>query len=411
MIQPASVAMPLNDGLEDLANWSINGNWTTANSDPHGGSGYAEGVSRPDGDSALAVTLDLTGMNWPVLKFYDRFFDNSTGFHLEYSTDGFSWSEIARFNGDQPQWRLKQYDLSAWKNHSVFFLRFRIDASTDASAYWRLDDLKVENHAANLAVMPWSEGFESGLGDWITDWRLDATDSYEGANAVRSVGADGGAGYSYLTYGREMTVPDGADQSLSFRVKDTSTNDYSWYEWFWGIMHYPDVLLVQISQDGGLNWATLSSESDCFITEFWAVRQVSLAGYKGQTVRLRFVHNYYDPSTFGNFILDNIATELTPTPPQPPQAVALTGLTQSGRSVKLGWTESISGTDFKEYRVYRSGDGSTWSLIETVTDVVTTNLTDTGVLYGNRYYYRVDVVCLHELATASTVLNMGQPRI
>ena len=290
--------------------WVTHGAWARSDDSAHGGTfSFTDspgGNYAPNSDTATSITLDLTGTYWPVLRFWHKYqFGSGDWGSIERSTDGVNWTSLVSFGGDAPLWAEAGIDLSQWKNQSDLRLRFRVvsDSGVETGDGWRIDDLKVEDHVGGLVSLPLVEGVEAGLGDWITDWQLDPATPHEGTNAVRSIAGDTGYATSYLTYGREVAVPTGTDHYLSFWVRDTSASDgSSYWAYYYGRYNTP---YVDVSQDGGVTWATPFSEYDDTIPEIWSVRQVSLAAYKGQTIRVRFRH-YNTYPAYGNFVVDYV---------------------------------------------------------------------------------------------------------
>ncbi len=376
--------LPFGDGFEDsLQSWNLTGTWGRATN--HARSGVACLSDSPgfnygnNSDSSAQTAVNLAGSTWPVLKFWDRFrLADGDWARVEVSTDGSGWTPVYGAWGVRESWREQQIDLSPWKNQSNLRIRFRLitDGSTTEDG-WSIDDVVVAEQAPVAVSLPFVEGFESGLSNWLaSSWAVDTNSPYEGNLAVRDVPGRMNPDTSYaLVLGGELNLNNAVNPQLVF--------------WVRGQLWYRSRFRVQYSTDGGLSWPELTGLNYDW-NAGWTRMQVSLQGLINQTVRLRFVTwCEWGSAPAQSLWLDKVVIE------EMPAAVTLAAPVPGLRTVNLTWTPSTLGTAFKRYEVRRStGPNVTWdsTLIGSFTNAAVTNLTDTGLSIGATYYYRVFTV-------------------
>jgi alpha-tubulin suppressor-like RCC1 family protein len=89
----------------------------------------------------------------------------------------------------------------------------------------------------------------------------------------------------------------------------------------------------------------------------------------------------------------NDTITLDRTAPATPSSLRLQDVSNSDNSEYrnfVSWTTSVA-SDFTSYNIYRSTDGSDFSLLQTVTDISTNYIIDTGLSNGQIYYYKMTV--------------------
>jgi hypothetical protein len=109
--------------------------------------------------------------------------------------------------------------------------------------------------------------------------------------------------------------------------------------------------LVQVSNDGGVNWATLVGETYVAGQTGWTRVQASLASYRQPGVVIRIGVRYYNYAGWPNFQIDDVLIDNAPTP----RTLALSNPTNNGMKIK--WGESTA-PDLKRYRVVLSNDAN-----------------------------------------------------
>jgi hypothetical protein len=319
------VPIPWSDDFESsqLA-WTRTGFWT--NQAGAGRNGSAAMVDSAgdyrDSTDAWAVTgVDLTGTRWPVLRFWDRYAlaDGDWG-RLEISVEGVYWTPIYGASGTRNDWQEQVIDLSPWKNRPQVWIRFRMmtDGAMQADG-WYVDDVSLAENTAMVAY-PVYETFERGMANWLhAGWVTDTNQPYAGANAAHDT--------------VPVRIPPDTQLALTLAGELNLTNAFSPALTYWVRGHLGGYsgFRVQVSTDGGLNWPELSALNlDTGYTSDWARKQISLAAYTNQTIRLRFVSNGNSYAPDEDIFLDNIG--VGEPAPDAPTLSAPTGLSSVGMS-------------------------------------------------------------------------------
>jgi hypothetical protein len=385
------VVLPLSDAFDTMDQWVTTGGWGVAADGRNGGclSDSPIGDYGNNTDTYALTAVNLTGSAWPVLKFWDKFrlADNDWA-RLEVSTDGSGWTPVYGAAGVQAEWREQTIDLSPWKNQSNLRIRFHV--WTDGSGTddgWSIDDLAVVEHTPVSVSLPFYETFESGLENWLhSSWAVDTNGPFGGSYAVRDTpsGRMNPDTQYWLALGGELNLMGATNPQMVF--------------WVRGQLWYRSRFRLQYSTDGGLTWPELTGLNYDW-NQDWTRMQVSLQSLTNRLVRLRFVTwNEWGTAPAQDLWLDNVVIQEMPAP------VTLQTLTPGLRSVELQWTPSTLGSTFKRYEVYRSTSANVdinQTLIGTFTDPGVTNLTDSGLLIGATYYYRVFTVDTNDVFSPS----------
>jgi hypothetical protein len=297
---------PFSEGFEaGLLNWNRTGSWGLTTNGTYSGN-YAL-TDSPVGDYGNSVdsyamtAVNLSGTSWPVLRFWDRVRLNSGDWgRLEVSTDGSTWSAVYGVSEYQvrDQWAEQSIDLSPWKGQSNLRIRFHLwsDGSGTEDG-WGIDDLRVAEHTPVAIGYPFYEGFEQGLSNWLhAGWVADTNQPYAGSGAAHDTVPARIAPNTtlWLTLAAPLSLSNAVNPQLTFWVRGR-------------LVHYSG-LRFQVSTDGGLNWPELSAVNlDQGFNADWTRKQVSLAAYTNQTVRVRFqLWSYYDTAPDEDIFLDNI---------------------------------------------------------------------------------------------------------
>ena len=398
-ITTVPLTLPLADSLDDLGNWVVGSNnandaqWSLVTTGVYQGTGclgvVPVGQYAPSTDSYAETALDLTGSNWPVLTFWDKY-ELGTGdwFRLEISASGGPTEYYyGRQSGSRLEWRKQAIDLSQWKGLANVKVRFRFLSNGDASVGqgWFIDDLMVmENPSAAVPLsLPLEENFEESLdANWISaGWRLDASVSAREGSAV-ATSHDGALLSSdvdaYMVLARALTLP--ADS----RVLATL--------WFRGELRYRSYLRLYYSTNGGLTWSEVTEANRNFEhlePENWTRVQADLSGLAGQTIRLRVgIVTLGAPNAYLQLDKLTLAEQSSAPTAQPIDQVAIT-------SLRLNWLP-VSIPDFQEYRIYRSMANdvspvsSDW--VATISESGATSFTDTDLEARKTYYYKIYAV-------------------
>ncbi|MBN1187559.1 MAG: choice-of-anchor J domain-containing protein, partial [Bacteroidales bacterium] len=146
----------------------------------------------------------------------------------------------------------------------------------------------------------YSENFEDGASDWSMDgeWEVGNPTSgpgsaYEGVNCAATDLDDyynNGAYYQLIS--PEILLIAAIDPQLSFR---------EWYH----LESCCDFMSIYISNNGGTNWQSLASNYTGNNGN-WALHNISLSAYEGDTIQLRFLFTSDGSITYAGWYIDDI---------------------------------------------------------------------------------------------------------
>jgi len=413
------LTLPVVDGMESLANWDVSGGSWGPDADACEGSfslGDSPGAAyEHNRDTWMLTAVNMTGSQWPVLRFRDRFELGAADYLLlEVSPNGTDWTRLyVRYEGSRLEWAEQQVDLSAWKAQTNLRIRFRLVADNNAATTgdgWNIDALSLAEHAPLALALPFREGFEQGASNWLAAaWQPDTNMAYEGSAAMRSA-SDlayrvhgeywGPATYHHLTLAGPLDFTGVANPQACFRVKARLGEGVSFFR-------------LEASTDNGVSWedrpeANLNQETD----SGWLRVQCDLTTYANRpNVRLRFMAGGYRYTPIVNARIDKLTVaERTPN-------VILKPLVPSTTAMELSWEPHALGSAFKRYEIYRhtaAGVTIAHTKIAEFTDGSVTNFTDRGLMPGTTYYYRLFVVNTDDMysggserGVSTTPLNVG----
>ncbi|MCK8482019.1 choice-of-anchor D domain-containing protein [Psychroserpens algicola] len=226
--------------------------------------------------------------------------DTGDGYDLEYF-DGSSWTLIEDYRKGTDYFGSGQESFSVSINSGTYTFdansRIRFVGRCDATNEWAVwDDILITGTgcATPINSFPYTEGFESGLGDWSQDtgddrdWtrRSGGTPSSDtGPNS-----ANGGSWYMFT----EASDPNFNDVfnlvSPCFDLSAASTADFSFYYHMYG--SDMGTLDVEVSTDGGASYSTpvwtQSGQVQTSSGQAWILANVDLSSYVGQVIMIRF---------------------------------------------------------------------------------------------------------------------------
>ncbi|MFH0991063.1 MAG: FG-GAP-like repeat-containing protein [bacterium] len=296
-----SASLPFSDGFDNgLSKWLFSGSdWDTISTTSRTGR-YSINDSRigyyPANGNAtitLATPLNLSASISPVLRFWHKAMINKYDYaYVELSTDGGSvWIKLGQYGYDfyQSTWKMEQYDLQNYRGPTVK-IRFRlyVDGNTSVADGWYIDDVEVkENLATPTLSLPFKDGFENGLTNWIvsgSDWDTTSSTSRTGRSSLTDsrIGSYPMNGNATVTLATPLNLSSAVSPLLSFWHK-AMINDY-------------DYMYVEISTDGGSVWTKLGQYGYDFYQSTWTMEQFDLQNYRGSTVKIRF-RLYADENT------------------------------------------------------------------------------------------------------------------
>lgn len=308
----AGVGVPWADGFEtNQPGWTFTGSWMRwPGAGRNGGAALVDSPGDyPNSASYYAqFAVDLRGMSWPVLRFWDRhaLANNDWGRLLVSGDGGSSWTCVYGVSATRANWAEQSLDLSPWKNSGQVWIRFQMD--TDGSIQddgWAVDDISLVEHSPDPAVYPMFEDFEQNLDNWLhASWTVDTNSPSAGQYTVRDTVSPRMPPDAQLALvlGREVNLSNAVHPVLTF--------------WTRGQLWYRSRFRAQASTDGGVNWSDLVA-FDYDWNQNWTRVQVPLTTYTNRSIRLRFlVWNEWGSAPDQDLFLDNIGVG-EPTPGAP----------------------------------------------------------------------------------------------
>ncbi len=308
---------PLYDGMEEGPfNWNWDLPWEVSSEAAYRDSlGWSDSPGRSYATNAsktLTLSMNLSLSNKPQLSFWHKYSleqatpSNQGDFgYVRISSDaGANFYPYYTITGAS-DWVQEKIDLTPWRGREIL-VQFWLRADSDATVGngWFIDDIRIdETTTGPLGGLPflddvnddtttnmyWQsstfELIESGSHDGSQYWHSSPrTQNHSGSGFYRT--------FARMTLANEIDLTGAQNPQLVFRH---SINRY-------GATYY-----VQISQDGGLNWATLFSTTT---STAWAEKKLSLAGYINQKIRVRFYisNSYYTD----RWLIDNIQVREDP---------------------------------------------------------------------------------------------------
>lgn len=241
------------------------------------------------------------------------------------------------------------------------------DGTGPGFSAWTLIDVDGQTHNAGVS------DFDAGA--WIRKDRGGATPNY------------GGPDGNYAAMSSSWYDPTGTSNDWLISPQITLPSTIAVLKWDAKAqdVDYPDGYKVMLSTNGGNTVAdfTVQLYSTTGESSTWISREVSLAAYVGQTVRVAFVNNSNDKYVL---LVDNIKVENAPTtPPSCPSITAPTnGATNvvSTSPVTLSWSAASGATS---YDVYLGTNPNPTTLLGNYTTTTTT----TTLLGSTTYYWKV----------------------
>jgi len=296
------VPLPFEDGFEtNQPGWTFTGTWTIWPGVGRNGSAALvdSPADYPNNSSHFAqFAVDLRGLNWPVLRFWDRHaIANDDWGRVFISGDGGnSWTCVYGVSDTRTNWLEQMIDLSPWKNSGQVWIRFQMTTdSVTQNDGWYIDDVSVEDYTPPPAMYPMFENFENGLNNWLhSSWMVDTNTPYAGLYSVRDTVAPRIPPDTQLSlvFAREIDLRDAVNPSLTF--------------WVRGQLWYRTRFRAQVSTNAGVNWNDLIALNHDW-NQGWTRMHVSLNNYTNCIIRLRFiVWSEWGSAPDQDLFLDNI---------------------------------------------------------------------------------------------------------
>ena len=232
-------------------------------------------------------------------------------------------------------WETREFDVGALKQQNTGYIMFQSasNANTERDG-WHIDDIEIFNNTKTTAF-PFFDDVEVDTfshNSWIDGvYNIKITNAHSGQN-VWSLEPLGGT-YNYLTLAGTLNLSSAPNPYLSFWAKKSEGNT--------------GALDIQISNDGGISWTSLSKPS--FSGALYTRFQVSLLNYRQANILIRI--GCYSPYG-GTYFIDDILLDNAPTP----QSFILSD--PANNSMNARWGQSTA-SDFLKYKVVLSTAANT----------------------------------------------------
>lgn len=304
-----------------------------------------------------------------------------------------SWSSIAGADTYELSekvgtglWEYNKYNLTGLtraftgQNESIYTYQVRACNYAGCSAYSATKSVTVAFPAPVVVNLPYSESFESGLGDWVNtsdkSWTRDSAGTPSGSTGPSL--ADDGTYYMFMETSSGHAYASGDTASLAsptFNATDASIT-FSYH------MYGSDMGSLYLEIYSNNQWKTIwnrSGQQHSSSAAPWLTANVSLDDYIG-LVQLRF-RGVAAGDYRGDMAIDHIVLAYNLLIPTGMSAE----YSASSHGLKISWSD-VENT--QHYEVARSVDGGTnWV---TRYSGVTTNFVDTDIGdHPGAIYYRV----------------------
>lgn len=245
----------------------------------------------------------------PRLRFWYWFsFSSSDYGQVQIKVGTEEWKTISNnldnLGGDA--WSYGSIDLSEYEGLTIqigfYFHSVQYSYYQNVSTGWYIDDVSL---VTGPYVLNSPEGFESGYGDWYVDegtWELGTPTGGPGSahGGANCIGTNIGGNYQEPSDSRLISPP--------FVVPAASENPAIRF-WHWFSFSSSDYGEVQISNDGGKNWTSISSQFVNTSSGIWTPFYVSLSAFANTKVQIALYfhsvqYSYYQNVSSGWYIDD-----------------------------------------------------------------------------------------------------------
>jgi subtilisin family serine protease len=308
---------------------------------------YTESSS-PNHPSKKAIIespcFDLTGQNGLYVSFAYHMYGAAMGkLELQVTDDGgTTWNSLWGESSDQgDNWYYASASLSAYAG-STIQLRFAGETGNSFTSDMAIDDIVISDVvpcSATITSYPYTESFETDLGDWQQgigddfDWSR-TSGGTPSSNTGPSSAADG----SFYAY-TEASYPNHPSKvailnSPCFDLTGINSPAMSFqYHMFGATMGKLD---LEVSTDNGQSWTGLWSEENDQGNQ-WLPATVDLSAYQGSVIQLRYVGTTSNGFT-SDMAIDDISINSNPCV----QAVSTFPYIESFETDFGLWTQDIS---------------------------------------------------------------------
>ena len=306
--------------------------------------------------------FDLSSCATPYFYFDYHMYGANTGsldLEVEATPGSDIWISVWSMSGDQGNfWRSDYVDLIAYTGTTIK-LRFRAVTGNGIESDMAIDNIEFSCSApvvcaTTIASFPYTESFETDLGDWTQE----TTDDYDwtrqtGTTSSTATGPTAASDGSYYLY-TESSVTYNTSFIFNGPCFDLTcanpvfTFDYHMYGATMGSLD----LEIEATPGSG-TWVSLWSLSGDQ-TDNWYSASVDLSAYNGTTVKLRF-NGVIGSSYESDMAIDNLVLYCACTPPaDPPNPTVSANLCGDktlsfngapGAGVTWYWQAACDGTD------------------------------------------------------------------
>ncbi|WP_299367455.1 M14 family zinc carboxypeptidase [Winogradskyella sp.] len=215
----------------------------------------------------------------------------SATYDLRYRETGTStWTEVSDL-------ATNSYSISGLSETTEYEVQVRTRCTSSTSAYTSstvfTTAVFVPCTGTVISSFPYSETFDSGIGDWTQDsgddgdWSLDAN----GTDSNETGPSDDITGNGNYFYTEASTAGLGSNATVvltspCYVLSDPAFDNFSFYYHMYGTN--VGSLDLEISSDNGTNWTNVFSQSGN-LGNAWNAQNIDLTSYIGQTVKFRFI--------------------------------------------------------------------------------------------------------------------------
>ena len=247
-----------------------------------------------------------------------------------------------------------------------------------------------------ISSFPYTESFESGLGDWTQttnssgddiDWVRDAS-----GTPSSTTGPSNGADGSYYLFTEASTAQNGNPNKAAifnspcFDLQSAATAAFDFQYHMYGA--HIGILGLEISTDNGTNWTSLWSLSGDQGNS-WNAVNIDLSSYAGKLIRLRF-NGVTGSSYYGDMAFDDLSLTTSPI-----TYSWSTGATSASINVSPSSTTTytvdvtVGGTTISDSRVVSVSNCTIPTCIGTITTPCFDN--GSGTVTDDRYWPNIDL--------------------
>ena len=232
---------------------------------------------------------------------------------------------------------------------------------------------------AQQTPYPFSDGFESGMGHWVTNGTWGVTTFMTHGSGHALTDSPG----SYYTNGTLSPVSLAAPISLAGARRPALG---FWHRSF--LEAGFDFGYVDVSLDGGTTWEAQPLATVTGVAPTMTFEQLNLGAFVGRSnLNFRFRLVADASVVMDGLYLDDVRIDEAPEP-----VASVVAAEVRANSVRLGWSASTTG-DLAAYRIYRSlkagVDWHTDRLVGEIADRGGQEFTDVTVCPKTKYYYLV----------------------